>query len=106
MALRFNNWKLHFMVQDQAGTLKIWQRDFRGLRMPYFYNLRTDPYEFSRITSNTYWDWYIDHAWILYPMADVISPFLKSFQEFPPIQKPGSFTIGDAFKTIQAVPNQ
>jgi len=24
----------------------------------------------------------------------------------PTVQKPGSFTIGDAFKTIQAVPNQ
>ena len=106
MGLRFNNWKLHFMVQDQAGTLEIWQRKFRGLRMPYFYNLRTDPYEFANITSNTYWDWWIDHAWILYPMGDVIGPFLKSFQEFPPIQKPGSFTIGDAFKTIQAVPQQ
>ena len=39
-------------------------------------------------------------------MADVIGPFLKSFEEFPPIQKPGSFTIGQAFKTIQAVPTQ
>ena len=39
-------------------------------------------------------------------MASVVGPFLKTFDEFPPIQKPGSFTIGDAFKTIQAVPNQ
>jgi arylsulfatase len=106
MGLRYNNWKLHFMVQDQAGTLEIWQRDFRGLRMPYIYNLRTDPYEFARITSNTYWDWYIDHAWILYPMGDVIGPFLKSFDEYPPVQKPGSFTVGDAFKTIKAVSTQ
>jgi arylsulfatase A-like enzyme len=106
MALRYNNWKLHFMVQDQPGTLEIWQRDFRGLRMPYFYNLRTDPYEFARVTSNTYWDWVIDHAWILYPMGDVIGPFLNSFEEFPPAQKPGSFTIGDAFKMIKAVPQQ
>jgi len=74
--------------------------------MPYFYNLRTDPYEFAHITSNSYWDWYIDHAWILYPMASVVGPFLKTFDEFPPVQKPGSFTIGDAFKTIQAVAYQ
>jgi arylsulfatase len=106
MGLRYNNWKLHFMVQDQMGTMEIWQRKFRGLRMPYIYNLRTDPYEFARITSNTYWDWYIDHAWILYPMGDVIGPFLNSFQEFPPSQKPGSFTVGDAFKTIKAVSTQ
>ncbi len=106
MGLRYQNWKVHFMIQDQAGTMEIWQRKFRGLRMPYIYNLRTDPYEYARITSNTYWDWYIDHAWIIYPMADVIGPFLKSFEEYPPAQKPGSFTVGDAFKTLKAVPTQ
>ena len=106
MGLRYNNWKLHFMVQDQTGTMEIWQRKFRGLRMPYLYNLRTDPYEFARTTSNTYWDWYIDRAWVLYPMGDVIAPFLKSLEEYPPSQKPGSFTVGDAFKQIQAVPQQ
>ncbi len=104
--LRYQNWKVHFMVQDQAGTLEIWQRKFRGLRIPYIYNLRTDPYEFARITSNTYWDWVIDHAWVLYPMRDVIGPFLKSFEEFPPSQKPGSFTVADAFNALKAVPHQ
>jgi arylsulfatase len=106
MGLRYNNWKVHFMVQDQAGTLEIWQREFRGLRMPYIFNLRTDPYEHATITSNTYWDWYIDHAWILYPLPDVVGKFLATFEEFPPRQKAGSFTIGDAFETLQAVPHQ
>ncbi len=106
MALRYNNWKVHFMVQDSPGTFDVWQREFRGLRLPYFYNLRTDPYEFATVTSNTYWDWVIDHAWILYPMGDVIGPFLKSFDEYPPVQKPGSFTVGQAFKALQAVPHQ
>ena len=69
-------------------------------------NLRTDPYEFATITSNTYWDWLIDHAWILYPMPSVVGPFLESFDEFPPVQKPGSFTVGQAFKALQAVPQQ
>ena len=104
MALRYNNWKVHFMVQDQAGQLEIWQRKFRSLRMPYFYNLRTDPFEFATITSNTYWDWFIDHAWILYPLGEVIAPFLKSFEEYPPSQKPGSFTVGEAFKQLRVVP--
>ena len=70
------------------------------------YNLRTDPYEYATITSNTYWDWVINHAFILYPMVDVVGPFLKSFDEFPPAQKPGSFTVGQAFKTLQAVRTQ
>jgi len=104
LAVRYQNWKAHFMIQDQAGTLELWQREFRGLRLPYFFNLRTDPYEFANITSNTYWDWVFDHAWVLYPMSDVVGPFLKSFDEFPPVQKPGSFTVGNAFKMLEAVP--
>jgi arylsulfatase len=102
MALRYKNWKVHFMVQDQKGTLEIWQRKFRGLRMPYIFNLRTDPYEQATITSNTYWDWYIDHAWILYPLPDVVGEFLKTFKEYPPRQKAASFTIGKALEALQA----
>jgi arylsulfatase len=59
------------------------------------------PYEFATITSNTYWDWYIDHAWILYPLPDVVGEFLVTFKEFPPRQKAASFTIGDALETLQ-----
>jgi len=101
MGLRYNNWKVHFMVQDQKGTLEIWQREFRGLRAPLIFNLRTDPFENSTITSNSYWDWYIDHAWVFYPLPDVVGKFLATFKEFPPRQKAGSFTIGDALEQLQ-----
>ena len=100
MALRYKNWKVHFMVQDQAGTMEIWQRKFRGTRMPYIFNLRTDPYERSTITSNTYWDWYIDHAFALYPLSDIVGNFLATFKEYPPRQKAGSFTIGEALEKL------
>jgi arylsulfatase len=106
IGLRYNNWKVAFMVQDQPGTMAIWQHEFRGLRMPYFYNLRTDPFEFATVTSNTYWDWWIDHAYNLYPMGDIVGGFLKTFEEYPPAQKPGSFTISDAFQSLKAMPQQ
>ncbi len=100
LALRFDNWKVHFMVQDTAGTLEVWQREFRNLRLPYMFNLRTDPYEQATITSNTYWDWLIDRAWILYPMGPIVGEFLATFQEFPPRQAAGSFTVSNALETI------
>ncbi len=102
LALRYNNWKVHFMVQDQEGTLEIWQRRFRGLRIPYAFNLRTDPYEQATVTSNTYWDWYIDHAWILYPLPDVVGGFLGTFKDYPPRQEAASFTIDQALRALQA----
>jgi arylsulfatase len=101
MGLRYKNWKVHFMVQDQPGTLEIWQREFRGLRMPYIFNMRTDPFEQATVTSNTYWDWYIDHAWVLYPLSDVVGEFLATFKDYPPRMKAGSFTIGDALKKLE-----
>jgi len=102
MALRYNNWKVHFMVQDQPGTLEIWQRQFRGLRMPYIFNLRTDPFEQATITSNTYWDWYIDHAWVMYPLGDVVGKFLATFKDYPPRMKAGSWDISAALDRLQA----
>ena len=101
MAMRYNNWKVHFIVQDQEGTLEIWQREFRNLRIPYLFNLRTDPYEQATITSNTYWDWYFARAFTLYPLADLVGEFLATFREFPPRQKAASFTIGNALDALQ-----
>lgn len=106
VALRHGNWKVHFMVQDQPGTLEIWQREFRGLRMPLVFNLRTDPYEMAPIISNTYWDWVLDHSFVIYPLGDAIAPMLESLVEFPPSQKPGSFTIGDAFEAVTSIPQK
>ena len=101
LALRYNNWKVHFMVQDQPGTLEVWQREFRNLRVPYMFNLRTDPFENATITSNTYWDWVFKHTYIIYPLGEVVGEFLATFQEFPPRQEAASFTIGNALDALQ-----
>ena len=61
-ALRYDNWKLVFMEQRVQGTLRIWSEPFVTLRVPKIFNLRTDPYERADITSNTYYDWMLDHA--------------------------------------------
>ena len=106
MALRYNNWKVHFMVQDQTGTVEIWQREFRGLRMPYIFNLRTDPFEQATITSNTYWDWYIDHAYLMYPLGNVVGEFLATFEEYPPRMKAGSWDMGKALEKLQTPHNK
>jgi arylsulfatase A-like enzyme len=61
MALRYDNWKTVFMEQREKGTCQIWAEPFVVLRVPKLFNLRTDPYEYADITSNTYWDWMFDH---------------------------------------------
>jgi len=104
--LRFDNWKFVFLEQRAPGTLQVWAEPMVALRLPKLFNLRTDPYERADITSNTYWDWMLDHAFVLYPMGDIIAPMLQSFVDFPASQKAGSFTIGDAFERVTAVPQR
>ena len=101
LALRYGNWKMHFKVQDQAGTLRIWQREFENLRIPYLFNLRTDPYERATITSNDYWNWYIRHVFLLVPAQDVVGKFLATFKEYPPRQEAASFTIDQVLQKMK-----
>ena len=95
-ALRYNDWKAIFLEHRYPQTLQAWAEPWTELRIPLLFNLRRDPYERSNITSNTYWDWYLDHVFLLLPAAEYVSEFLATFEEYPPRQKPGSFTIGDA----------
>lgn len=100
-ALRWNDWKAIFLEHRYPQTLRAWAEPWTELRIPLLFNLRRDPYERSQITSNTYYDWYIDRAYVLLPAADFVGQFLQTFVEFPPRQEPGSFTIGDAGEMIR-----
>ena len=101
LAMRYDNWKMHFAHQPVAGTARIWLEPFKRTRSPLIFNLRTDPYERAEITSNTYWDWMLDKLYLLVPAQKMAADFMASFQDFPPRQKPGSFTVGDAVETLQ-----
>jgi len=39
------------------------------------FNLRTDPFERVDITSNTYWDWMIDRAFLMVPDQAIVGNF-------------------------------
>jgi arylsulfatase len=106
LALRFDNFKMVFMEQRVPGTLQVWAEPFVTLRVPKMFNLRTDPYERADVTSNTYWDWMLDHAFIVYAAQAIIAQFLATFAEFPPRQKAASFTIDQALEKLEAVITQ
>src|ERR1700736_4991894 len=76
LALRYDNWKLVFMEQRVQGTCQIWAEPFVTLRVPKLFNLRTDPFEFADITSNTYWDWIFDHIFLYVPAQHIAGRFL------------------------------
>jgi arylsulfatase len=102
VALRFDNWKAVFMEQRVAGTMQIWAEPFVPLRVPKLYNLRTDPFERADVTSNTYYDWFLDRAYLVLAATGVVGEFLATFEDFPPRQKAPSFTIDQAMEKLEA----
>ena len=93
-----------FLEQRATGTLQIWAEPFTELRIPKIFNLRRDPYERADRTSNTYYDWLIDRAYMLVPAQAFVAQFLGTFKEFPPRQTPASFTI-DQVRERMAAPS-
>jgi arylsulfatase len=99
--LRYDNWKVAFLEQRARGTLQIWAEPFVALRVPKIFNLRTDPYERADITSNTYYDWLLDHVFILVPAQAGVAEFLETFKEFPPRQKAASFSVDQVMEKMK-----
>jgi len=102
LALRFDNWKLVFMEQRVQGTLQIWAEPFVPLRVPKLFNLRTDPFERADITSNTYYQFMLENAYLVFAGTTLVTQFLETFVEFPPRQKAATFTIDQALEKMEA----
>jgi arylsulfatase len=100
-ALRYGDWKAIFMEQEAKDTLRAWIEPWKELRVPLIFNLRRDPYERAYFTSNTYYDWLINHIFYLVPAQAYVGNFLKTFKAFPPRQKPASFSIDQVLGKMQ-----
>jgi len=102
MALRYEDWKLVFLEQRAAGTLRIWAEPFTALRLPLIFNLRRDPFERAQLTSNTYYDWLIDRAYLLVPAQAYVAQFMETFRDYPPRQKAASFSLDKVMETLES----
>jgi len=99
-ALRYLDWKAMFL-ENRASHLQIWLEPFVELRAPYLTNLRRDPFEKALYGSNTYYDWYIDRAYILTSIQGYAFNFLSTFQEYPASQTAGDWSLGKVQKQIE-----
>jgi arylsulfatase len=90
------------MEQRVEGTLQAWAEPFIALRVPLVFNLRRDPYERASKTSNTYYDWLLDRAYLMVPAQAYVGKFLSTFQQFPPRQKAASFSLDQVMKKLSS----
>ena len=100
-ALRYDDWKLIFMEQKATGTFRVWMEPFVPLRVPLIENLRRDPYERAEMTSNTYFDWMIDRAFLLVPAQSYVGNFMMTFKDYPPRMKAASFSLDQVMEMMQ-----
>ena len=91
VAYRKGDYKYVFSEQRKEGTMGVWAEPFTTLRLQKIFNLFQDPYERADITSNTFWDWQINHVGSMYGVMDDVFKFAATFKEFPPRSSPPSF---------------
>src|SRR5207342_1073207 len=91
VAIRQGDYKYVCAEQRVPGTMQVWAEPFTELRLQKIFNLYQDPYERADITSNTFWDWQLNHVPALYGIMQEIFEFAETFKEFPPRSNPPSF---------------
>ncbi len=100
LAIRMEDWKVVLMEQ-RAKQLACWFEPFVALRAPKMFNLRRDPFERADENSNSYWDWVINHTYIVYLMQAVVADQIQAFVAYPPRQKPASFNLDAVLRQLQ-----
>jgi len=98
--LRYDYWKIVFMEQRAEG-LNVWQDPLIPLRLPKLFNLRTDPFELADHVSGNYDTWRAERIFAMVPAQAFVAQHLATYQDFPPRQKPGSFSLDEVLSKLQ-----
>jgi len=98
--LRYTKWKAVFMEQQAHGS-HVWQQPMVQLRAPHIFDLHADPFERANIESGAYERWFFERIYWLVPAQAVVGQFLATFRDFPPRQKPASFSVDQALAAMQ-----
>jgi arylsulfatase len=100
VAMRFENWKIVFCEQRAPGGFAVWSDPFVCLLVPKVFNLRMDPYERADIVSDQYNDWLSKNAYLAFIGSAKASEFLQTFVEYPPSQRPASFSVDQVQEAV------
>ena len=99
VGVRVDDWKSVF-AEQRSRRFDVWREPFVFLRIPKIFNLRRDPFERADTDSNRYNEWWVDRVPRLFEAQEVVAQFLGSLQQFPPSQRPASFTIDQVFEGV------
>ncbi len=101
MAIRYGDWKVHFVEQRGEGFLG-WQEPFVPLRLPKLFNLRSDPFESADSSFSMGYDrWRGERFFMLLPAGALVAEWLQTLAEFPPRQRPDHWSVGDVLDKLE-----
>jgi arylsulfatase A-like enzyme len=100
LGIRIGDYKC-VLAEQRTTRMQCWAEPFVKLRMPKLFNLRRDPFERADDNSNTYWDWFQDHTFVVYKMRDLVASMIPGFVAYPPRQTPDSFNLDGVMKHLQ-----
>jgi arylsulfatase A-like enzyme len=99
VGFRQGDYKYVFSEQRMQGTMGLWAEPFTTLRLQKIFNLMQDPFERADFTSNTFWDWQLNHVGQVYGAMDEVFQFVATFKDFPPRSFPPSFNPANIMET-------
>ena len=106
VGLREGDYKYVFAEQRLGGTMGVWAEPFTKLRLQKIFNLYQDPFERADITSNSFWEWQLNHVQLMYGAIQDVVVFAETFKDYPPRSIPPSFSaytiMEEAMKDIKA----
>jgi arylsulfatase len=101
VAYRDDRFKYTFSRQDAIG-MEVWRNPMTQLRAPIMIDLKSDPYEYSPDGSANYEAWVIQRAYLMLPAVAKVGQYLQTYKEFPPRQRPASFSIDQMIEKLSA----
>jgi arylsulfatase len=100
MAFRDDRFKFTYAKQDAIGVT-VWQNPLTRLRVPMICDLKSDPYEYSVDASANYHPWLLDRSFLVVPSIQVVGNYLKTYKDFPPRQRPATFSIDQVIEKLE-----
>jgi arylsulfatase len=88
-------------LEQRAEGFKVWSEPLVPLRVPLIEDMRGDPFERAEHEAGAYDRWLIDRAYLLVPAQAFVAQHLQTYVEFPPRQKPGTFSLDQVLQKLQ-----
>ncbi len=101
VAYRDARFKFIFSAQYATG-MAVWRMPLTTLRAPLVVDILSDPYEYTIDGSANYEAWMLKRAFLVLPAVQKVGQYLATYKEFPPRQRPASFSIDQVLEKLNA----